>query len=94
MTKVLSEEFAFFNTANIEGAVEMVGTKHHTTSFKIRGVKHEFVLWANIDRKLNDNKTFGDVASMGDTIIKPAKSDTLMVLHLGKTYKYTFREGP
>jgi hypothetical protein len=71
--------------------VEKVGTKHHTTSFKLKGVQQEFVIRDNIDEQLNENKTFGDVVSKGDTIIKPAKKDTLTLLHLGKAYKYTFR---
>ncbi len=88
----LKKEFTTFNSANINGVVEELGIKYHTTSFKLKGVQHEFIIYDIPDGKLNDNKPFDDVVSMGDSIIKFTNSDTLTVLHLEKAYRYTFKK--
>lgn len=39
---------------------------------------------------LNDNKIFEYLAETGDSIYKPAYSDTLILIKEGKKYRYTF----
>jgi hypothetical protein len=46
----LKKEFAIFNNTNINGVIEELGIRHHTTSFKIKGMQHEFFIYDNIDR--------------------------------------------
>ncbi|MGZ2369580.1 hypothetical protein ACXR6G_07320 [Ancylomarina sp. YFZ004] len=43
-------------------------------------------------KSFDTSKSFENVAQIGDSIIKPTKSDTLKLIKKGKVYLYTFRK--
>ncbi len=65
-----------FDEKEINGEIEYIGISHHGTKFKIIGVKDEFIFCPN-KSEINDFKIFTRFAEKGDTILKPAYSDSL-----------------
>jgi hypothetical protein len=90
--KVFQKEYDLFYLSNLEGTIDHVGIKHHGVSFRLRGVNNEYVFYPFTDEQLNGSHIFGHIAEPGDKLIKPSKSDTLLLIHAGKTLKYTFQK--
>jgi hypothetical protein len=85
------KSYNYFNSSNINGALEYVENKHHKSAFKILGVNDEFC-FDPITSELNENKIFLHTAHKGDTIIKKAFSETLQLKKDSKIYQYKFRK--
>ena len=83
------KDFDFFYNANIHGKVSDVSF-HKVDYFKIEGCDTPFE-FLSLPVPLGDN-LFIDMAKKGDSIIKPSKSDTLILVKKGKKYKYTFEK--
>lgn len=83
--------FMRFDTTNINGKLEYSKIGYHGSVFKIEGIEKEFVFFPYTN-ELNDNKIFYNIADKGDSIIKEAHSDVLMVKKNGKVYQYKFRK--
>ena len=81
-----------FNEANIAGRIENIGIKNHGTSFKVQNALIEYVFYPYTNKQLNDSKVFGDLAEKGDSIIKPAFSDILVLIKKNKAYEYNFKK--
>ena len=81
--------FIQFDTTNIHGVINNVGIRYHGSYFKIIGNKNDFVFFPNTG-KLNGFNIFDQLAQKGDSIIKPAYSDTLVLIKNNKKYLYTF----
>jgi hypothetical protein len=87
--KLATKFYDHFNAKKIIGKIEYIGISHHGAKFRIEGVEDEFIFWPNTS-KTNDCKIFTRCAEKGDTIVKPAYSDTLRLIKNGKEYFYTF----
>ena len=87
----LKLEYEKFNNANIDGLIEYVGIKYHRIALKIEN-SSEFVFFANNNPKQGKGEVFEDIAAKGDRIIKPAFSDTLILLKSKVEYRYTFKK--
>jgi hypothetical protein len=85
------EFFIHFDTTNIIGSVEYAEIYSQACMFKIEGIEEEFIFYPYYS-ELNDNKTFYNLVEKGDSIIKEAYSDVLIVKKDNKVYQYTFSD--
>ena len=83
--------FIQFNTTNIHGVINEVGTGYYGVVFKIKGMKEKFVFYP-YNGKLNENNIFDQFAEKGDSVIKQKYSDTLILIKNNKKYLYTFQK--
>lgn len=82
------KDFKQFYQTNINGEIESVGIKHHGTSFMIKGNAMEFQFYPYPDK---NGVNFGGIASKGVRIIKPAYSDTVVLLKDKMEWKFAFQ---
>lgn len=87
--KLAKKFYAHFNAKYIYGKINYVGISHHGAKFRIEGLKEEFIFYPYTGT-INKSKIFTRFAEKGDTILKPAFSDTLWLIKNGKEYLYTF----
>ncbi len=85
------EFFIHFDTTNIIGSVEYAKIYSQGCMFKIEGIEEEFIFYPYTS-ELNDNKIFDKLVEKGDSIIKEAYSDVLILKKDNKVYQYTFSE--
>lgn len=90
--KQWASDYKKFNEANIYGRVEKLGIKNHGTSFKIKNDLNEYVFYPYTNIKLNDSKPFDEFVKDGDSMMKPAFSEILVVFKNGKAYEYRFKK--
>jgi hypothetical protein len=86
----IQKERQIFNQSKIEGHIEFVGTKYHTTSLKLENDPHEYVFYPIADEKMNKGNVFSNIARPGDSVMKLAYGDTLTLIKSGKIYYYAF----
>lgn len=85
--RVSSNHFKKFNESNIQGTLTEVGASSTGQSMTIDYIfKYVFIT--------KEFVRFQEVAAVGDSIIKPPFSKTLIVKKGDKTYKFTFEESP
>jgi hypothetical protein len=82
-----SEFQAFYNT-NMKGRITELNKHKGATDFKVDNIKQQFTFVPNDA----GDKYFPEFAIPGDSIYKPAKSDTLRLVHHGKMYLFTFKK--
>ena len=92
MDKNINERNAKFYKADINGQIESVSIRYHRTAFQLKGSNDYYLFSPNTDRILNDGTIFLNFAKPGDFVVKPPMSDTLQLVHFGKTYCYTFEK--
>jgi hypothetical protein len=80
----------FFNS-NLNGEIQKIGIKHHGVALKINNEENEYVFYPYTS-DLNDKNVFNYFANVGDTILKPSNTDTLILIKQNKRYKYTFQK--
>lgn len=80
--------FEAFYDANLNGKLINLSKHQGATDFEVNNNEQQFT-FVPIDV---DNKYFPEFALPGDSIYKPAKSDTLKLVHKGKTYLFTFKK--
>ncbi len=80
-----------FYTSDIIGRIEKTSIWHRGTGFKIINNDNRFLFYPYTSELNNKNK-FRYFAATGDSIYKPALSDTLKLFKNGKIYRYTFRK--
>jgi hypothetical protein len=80
----------FYNSYQ-NGIIEDVRGKLKGTGLKLNSDEREFVFYPYTDR-INENNIFHYFAEKGDSVYKPAFSDTLQLVKDGKVYKYTFQK--
>jgi hypothetical protein len=85
------KQYDLFFNSNLIGSLEYVDIKFHGVAFKLIKDKNEYVFYPNTSR-LNDMKIFYQFAKVGDSILKPIKSDTLVLVKNHKPMKYTFHK--
>jgi hypothetical protein len=83
------ESYIEFDSTNINGRLERVEYGNKSLIFKVDNNKEWFGS-SPLTGPLNDDEIFEKFAKAGDTIIKPAHSDTLRLKKKGKDYLYTF----
>jgi hypothetical protein len=74
-------------TTSIKGPLNGMRYSRQYTSIFVNS--QEYSLNLNVSH-LSNNKYFSEVASFGDTVLKPANDDTLTLIHKGNKYLYTF----
>ena len=82
------EDFRVFNSTGINGILIKQGIVHHTTSFKVNNDTKEFVFHPRVGVSKSSDFTY--FAEIGDSIIKPPFSNTLVLIKEHKSYTYTF----
>ncbi len=90
--KQWATNYKTFNEATIYGRIQNVGIKNHGTSFKLKTSPIEFVFYPRREKKLNDSKIFDQLAENGDSIVKPAFSEILVLFKKDKAYMYSFQK--
>ncbi len=78
-----------FYTSDIIGRLEKTYIWRRGTGFKIINNDNRFLFYPYTSELNNKNK-FRYFATTGDSIYKPALSDTLKLFKNGKIYRYTF----
>jgi len=78
-----------FYQSEIRGTLENTSGSTGTTYFLIGNIEYGFYPKTNT---LNEFKIFSRNAKAGDSIIKPAYTDTLMLIKKNKVYLYTFKK--
>ncbi|WP_115375059.1 hypothetical protein [Adhaeribacter pallidiroseus] len=83
-------DFSKFNKAEIKGKIEK---KVYASASGTRiNIKEQEYIFHPITNKENRNKIFSYIAEVGDSILKPAYSDTLILIKKGRLLKYAFRK--
>jgi len=85
------KRFDVFFNSNLRGEIQKIGIKHHGVSLKMNNDENEYVFYP-ITSELNDKKVFNYFANVGDSIIKPNNTDTLILNKQNKRYKFTFQK--
>jgi hypothetical protein len=88
MTNLASEDFKVFNQTNINGVLIKTDILHHTISFKVNNNSKEFAFYPRIG--IGKSRDFSSFIEIGDSIIKPAFSNSLFIRRGYKLYTYTF----
>lgn len=86
------KDFNNFNKSHIEGTLCFIGIRHHGSAFSIDSGNAIYVFFPYVNSLLNSPHTFESFASVGDSVFKPAYSDTLYLIKSGKIFKYTFQK--
>jgi hypothetical protein len=85
------KQFNTFYKLDIDGKIEGIGVKYKMVAFKVEGDTTEYIFDPKTSN-LNDMNIFEYLVEKGDSIFKPAHSDTLKVIKDRKIYLYTFRK--
>ena len=92
MRKLGQENYALFMSHDIVGVIQRVQITLKQSGITLKGSNQEFVFSPITDKKLNGGNIFIDFAEKGDSVIKKANSDTLILIKSGKRYYYMFRK--
>lgn len=86
------EKSKLFYETTITGTLTNIGTLYHGTSVTVNNSAEKFLFYPYADKRLNDGKVFDNLAEKGDSIIKIAYSDSLILIKRGKKYFYKFEK--
>jgi len=84
-------DFKNFNSSSIKGRLVEKGITHHTVSFRVDNDSKNYVFYPKINSS-NKSADFEYFSELGDSIIKPAFSDTLFLIKGNKLYRYSFNK--
>jgi hypothetical protein len=87
----MKKEYQFFNTNNICGIIKEVNCSKEGCKVKLIGSVKEFAFFPYTSA-FSDNRIFSLTALPGDSIVKNAYSDSLILIKTDKRYVYTFRK--
>jgi hypothetical protein len=90
------EHYIEFYNADVVGVITKVDIGFKSTELKINTLDKKFY-FNSIDSELNDFKDFNYLAEKGDSVYKPAQSDTLVLVrrdqkHANQKHSFTFRK--
>lgn len=85
-------EFKQFNEASISGRIIFVEKYSREATFKIENDPNIFKFYPITSHLLNSSHIFDYLARSGDSVWKPAYSDTLFLYKGRKIYRYTFQK--
>ena len=83
-------DFEKFDQAPMHGIISAIRPTKIGVEVSVEGEK--FVFYPVADERLNEYKSFTDVAAVNDSVAKLAHSDMLTLFTKGKVYKYTFKK--
>ncbi len=86
--RLYKKEFTKFNSSTINARLSILAVDKGYADIVVANQTYVFApLSVN-----NNEPDFLFFAAKGDSIFKPAKADTLRLVHHGKTYLYTFEK--
>lgn len=86
------KEFQLFYSSQLAGRIIKIEEYSRASNFMLDNNPNEFAFYPYTDKQLNNNEIFQYIAEPGDSIFKPAYSDTLLLIKGGKNYVYTFQK--
>ncbi|MBL7718442.1 MAG: hypothetical protein JNL72_06380 [Flavipsychrobacter sp.] len=91
-TKKADREFDIFNSAQLSGRIIKIDRYSRASNFILDNNPEEFGFYPYTDKNLNNGEIFSRIAKVGDSVYKPAFSDTLALIRAEGTYLYTFQK--
>lgn len=85
-------EFELFYSSQLSGKIIKIKKYSRGSNFILENNANEFAFYPYIDKHLNNNEIFQYIAEPGDSVYKPAYSDTLELIKGDKVYFYTFQK--
>ncbi|MFZ5939519.1 MAG: hypothetical protein ACOYXB_03000 [Bacteroidota bacterium] len=82
-------DFAVFNSKRLDGKIIKVSYSSGLMYFILDNTDEEYS-FSPIEAESNKDKLFYITAAPGDSIFKMSFSDTLLLIHKGQKYYYTF----
>lgn len=92
--RVAQDNFRAFDAAQVRGVLAKVDTRNHGVGIVLREHPGWLVFYPLTDERLNRGKHFHLWAEPGDSILKPAHSDTLRLKKGNRVYRYPFKTRP
>lgn len=89
---LIFKDYEKFCQSSINGEIYSIDIKRRGVELKIKNDSSAFVFYPYANVKLNGSHIFDYFAKQGDTVKKPAYSDTLYLYKEGNIYRYTFRK--
>lgn len=83
--------YPVFNSKKIEGKILKYGVSGGLYFIKISNIDEELT-FSPITLEIDSGKSFFDIAKPGDSILKKAYGDTIILIHDGEKYYYLFDE--
>ena len=80
-----------FYSANIDSQIKTVKIANHGTMITLIDGE-SYIFYPYTDAELNDRNKFNYTAKMGDKIIKPSNSDTILLITSKGYLRYTFKK--
>jgi len=90
--KKVRKEFNLFYSSHLSGRIIKIDNYSRNSNFILDNNSAEFAFNPYTDKKLNNSEIFHYIAKPGDSIYKPAHSDTLLLIKGDKNYYYTFQK--
>lgn len=90
-SKIGKAFFRDFDKANMVGVILQIERGYNGALFRLDNDTNEYVFYPYVDKDLNESRKFLYTAEKGDSIIKPAYSDTLILIKGNKVLKYKFK---
>src|SRR5690554_5587887 len=85
------KDYEKFYSANIDSHIKSVKIANHGSMIMLIGGE-SYIFYPYTDVNLNDRNKFNYTAKMGDRVIKPSYSDTLLLITSKGNLKYTFKK--
>lgn len=89
--RVAQDNFRAFDAAHVRGVLARVNIRNHGVGIVVRGRPGWLVFYPRTDERLNRGKHFHLWAQPGDSVLKPAHSDTLRLMKGNRVYRYLFQ---
>lgn len=86
------KEFDIFYSSYISGKIIKIDKYSRGSNFVLENNPRKFSFYPYVDEHLNNNEIFQYLATPGDSIYKPAYSDTLLLIRGNRIYSYTFQK--
>jgi len=86
------KEFEIFYSSSLAGTIVRIDKYSRGSNFILDNNPTKFAFYPYTDKYLNNDEIFQYIAKPGDSIVKPAYSDTLLLIKGGKVYLYTFQK--
>src|SRR5690606_998470 len=91
VSKRTKKDYKMFNKSDIKGVLLRGSSGSGIDRFYLKDDEKEY-RFSPYTSELNDFEIFVHIAKVGDSIIKPAFSDTLILIHDGRILKYIFKK--
>jgi hypothetical protein len=85
-------EFDLFYSSQLSGKIINMYTYSRGANFILDNNPRKFSFYPYVNKELNNNEIFQYIAKPGDSIYKPAYSDTLFLIKKNAIYSYLFQK--